>query len=443
VPTANTTIRDRLKEIRERSRELRDQRAEARRERDAARDAFAGAEPNGQKITEMPEFRNAEEAVRKVGEIEDELNDLKQAEESVLKLLGEDSSTNGSHEVTTAQRVQGWDAHRLLQGDSYQHAVQSGVFSSSAKFGTIQLGQIASREDAVRFLSELPNAPAGPVDSPSLHGIIRPDYRGIIPPTLRPLRFLDLIPTGTTNSNSIEYVQVVAIPGTAAPVAEGALKPEEGIEFADATAPVRTIAGWIKVNRQAMDDAPGLASIINTLLPYDVRRKIEGQVINGDGTGQNLTGILHTTGVLSVPPVSGDNPADALLRMMTAIILTDHEPNFAAMHPLDVQELMLMRENTGGPNTGMYLYGGPSQPLGTPTVWGLSLTPTTQIAENSPLVGDSNASTLLVREGVNVKTSDSDQDDFVKNRVTVLAEARVAYLVWYPSAFAVPGAAGP
>jgi HK97 family phage major capsid protein len=442
MPTANTTIRDRLKEIRERSRELRDQRAEARRERDAAKDAFAGAEPNGQKITEMPEFKNAEEAVRKVGEIDDELNELKNAEEAILKLLGEDTPASNGHAsaAATAQRVRGWDAHALLQGDAYQHAIQSGIFSSSAKFGTIQLGEIASREDAVRFLSELPNATPGPVDSPSLAGLIQPDRRGLIPPVLRPLRFLDLIPTGTTNSNSIEYVQVIAIPGTAAPVAEGALKPEEGIEFQDATSPVRTIAGWIKVNRQAMDDGPGLASIINTLLPYDVRRKIEGQVINGDGTGQNLTGILHTTGVLSVPPTAGDNPADALLRMMTAIILTDHEPNFAAMHPMDVQDLLLMRDDSGGAGTGAYLYGGPSQSFGTPTVWGLALTPTTQIAEGKPLVGDSNASTLLVREGVNVKTSDSDQDDFVKNRVTVLAEARVAYLVWYPSAFAVPGA---
>jgi hypothetical protein len=34
------------------------------------------------------------------------------------------------------------------------------------------------------------------------------------PLNLRPLRFLDLIPTGTTDSNSIEYVQVQAIPGT-------------------------------------------------------------------------------------------------------------------------------------------------------------------------------------------------------------------------------------
>jgi HK97 family phage major capsid protein len=191
-----------------------------------------------------------------------------------------------------------------------------------------------------------------------------------------------------------------------------------------------------------MDDAPGLASIINTLLPYDVRRKIEAQVINGDGTGQNLTGILKTPGVASVPAEAGDNPADVILRLITTIILSDHDPNFVALHPLDWQDLLLLREDNTA-RTGMYLFGGPGS-MASPTIWGLPATPTTQMVQGQPLVGDSNGSTLLVREGVNVKTSDSDQDDFVKNRVTVLAEARVAYLVWYPSAFAVGEApAGP
>lgn len=440
MPNATQTIRDRLKEVRDRSRELRDERADARKERDAAKEAFAGASSDGQKLTDMPEFQNAEQAVRKLGAIEDEINDLKATEDSILKLLGDDPpdrSSNNGGSGSAPQLVRGWNGHNLLQQDAYQAAQQSGVFSSSAKFGTIQLGQIASREDAVRFLSELPNAPAGPVESGDVAGLIQPDRRGLIAPVLRPLRFLDLIPTGTTNSNSIEYVQITQIPGTTDVVAEGTTKPEAGIAFEDATAPVRTIAGWIKMNRQAMDDAAGLASVINTLLPYDVRRKIEREVISGDGTGQHLTGILKTPGIAAPPAVAGDNAADMILRLMTTVILSDHDANFAALNPLDWQDLLLMRENDTD-RTGTYLYGGPATMAGA-SIWGLSITPTTQMVQGAPLVGDSNACTLLVREGVNVKTSDSDQDDFIKNRVTVLAEARVAFLVWYPSAFAVGG----
>ena len=54
----------------------------------------------------------------------------------------------------------------------------------------------------------------------------------------------------------------------------------------------------------------------------------------------------------------------------------------------------------------------------------------------TPLVGDSTGATLLMRQGVNVKTSDSDQDDFINNRVTILAECRAAFPIWRPTAFA-------
>jgi HK97 family phage major capsid protein len=257
-------------------------------------------------------------------------------------------------------------------------------------------------------------------------------------PLLRPLRLLDLFPTGTTDSNIVEYVQVTAIPASAAPVAEGAVKPEQGLTLQDATAPVRTIAGWIKVNRQAMEDAAALATLINSLLPYDVRRQIEFQILRGDGLGQNLKGILNQTGLGNPAPVAGDNTADRILRAMTTVILSQGEPNFAAMHPIDWQDLLLLREDTAGAGsrTGQYLYGGPGT-MAAATIWGLTITPTIALNQGAPLVGDSMGATVLFREGVNIKTSDSDQDDFIRNRVTVLAEARVAFPVWRPSHFAV------
>lgn len=440
---ADTQLRDRLKEIQGRLAEKRDEKVEAKKDRDSARDAFADVKADGaQKITEMSEFQAAEEAVRKLGTIEDEIADLTVAERGILEMLGDAQDNESYLEATGGEGrvVPGWNAHRIIdpKDGAYQQARAGGLFSSSAKFGTIQLGQIASRESAVEFLSELPTATGVPVDSPGAAGLIQPDRRGLIAPLLRPLRLLDLIPTGTTDSNSIEYVQVVSVPGSAAPVAEGAVKPQAGLELEDATAPVRTIAGWIKVNRQAMDDAAGLATLINTLLPYDVRRKIEQQILAGDGNGQNLSGILDQTGLGAPAFVSGDNTADAILRAMTVIILAEGEPNFAALHPIDWQNLLLLREvgGIGGSRSGQYLYGGPAT-MSAATIWGLTITPTTALTQGSPLVGDSNAATLLVREGVNVKTSDSDQDDFIRNRVTVLAEARVAFPVWRPAHFAV------
>jgi HK97 family phage major capsid protein len=437
--TTDTQIRSRLKAIRDDLNAARDRRAAAKKERDAAKDAFVGVEPNGRKLTEMPEFLAAEQAVKNLGEIDDEINALKNNESSILGLLGDQlPDSNGNGDGPGRLPAYNWNGQGLLaHSEDFNRAREMGLFHSRNQFGTINFGEIASREDAARFLSAagqppLPTAPAADVSTAGSGIYVPPDYRGVIPPLVRPLNLLDLIPSGTTDSNVIEYVQVTAIPGYAAPVAELAVKPAEGITAAPVTAPVRTIAGYIKASRQSLDDVAGLATLINTLLPYDVRRAIEAQMILGDGTGLNLTGLFHTTGVGAPTFVAGDNPADAILRAMTIVALSFQEPNFVALHPIIWQNLMLMKATTGE-----YYYGGPGLLAQPPTIWGLPMVRSVLVPQATPLVGDAMGASLLVREGLNVKTSDSDQDDFVRNRVTILAEARVAFVVWRPSAFCI------
>jgi len=446
--TADRSLNERLKAIENDLRAQRAARAEAINERNAARDSFAKKDQlqENTHITEDPDFKAAEEAVKRVGEIEDEIASLEQGQTGILRMLGRDSS-NGHIQRDNGEGVPtgGWNGHALLaQAEEFRSALDSGVFYSENRFGTVNIGQICSREEAAGFLSgrmqaaALPTAPAGIVGTDQ--GAIAPDVRGIISPFLLPLTLLDIIPTGTTDSNIIQYVQVSALPGYAAETAELAQKPQEGITLVDATAPVRTIAGYIKMARQAMDDIPALASMINSLLPYDVRRRMMVQMLAGDGTGQNLTGILNTSGIGAPASSAGQNVADGILSALTTVVLSDADPNFVAMNPLTAQKLLGLKATNTGDSTGTvgdfeYVYGSPST-SGITTIWGLRITANRAVPQATPVVGDAMGATLLVRQGVNVKTSDSDQDDFVKNRVTILAEARVAFPVWRPSAFA-------
>lgn len=428
-------VRDQLKAVRDQLAESRRDRVVAKKERDDAKEAFGKADFSADgdvKITESKPFKDAEQAVKALGEVDDRIYELQDAERGMLKMLGdaEDRSSptaNGGGNRSLEQTF-GWDGHRLLAvSDEFRNARERGIFDSSARFGTVTIGEVASREE---FLAAaLPAAPAGIIGTDQ--GAVRPDFRGIIGPYTGPLTILDLIPTGTTDSNIIQYVQVTAIPGSAAETAELSLKPQEGLTLLDATAPVRTIAGWAKLARQAMDDMAGLATLINTLLPYDVRRRLQAQILAGDGLGQNLTGLLNTTGVAAPASAAGDNVADGILRAVTTVVLSDADPNFVAMNPITWQNLLMMK--TGG--SGQYIYGSPGE-LQTPVIWGLRIVANRFVPQASPLVGDANGCSLLVREGVNVKTSDSDQDDFIRNRVTVLAETRVAFPIWRPSAFA-------
>jgi HK97 family phage major capsid protein len=454
-------MRDKLKRVQSQLSEVRSQVPAKEREVEAAKEAFANKEDlqADVKITETKEFLDAQSAVRELGTLKDQQADLEKAEKEIVAMFGDTVARGGggldprSGNGFTGSNARGWDARAMLDASKEYGAARSmGVFQSEAKFGTLMLGQVANRETAMQFIArggtmqadtsvnDIPAATPGPYGTPPAG--IAPDYRGIIPYRVRQLSLLDMIPAGTTDSNSVEYVQVSAIPFGAAETAEFAAKPQVGFATEDATAPVRTIAAWIKMARQAMDDQAGVVSIINALLPYEVRRRIEGQILAGDGTGQNLRGILNTSGIGAPAAVAGDNAADAVLRAMTVIMLSDRDPNFVAMNPLTRQNLLLLRsqsvdlDTTDNPQAfqGQYLYGSPGT-LAAPTIWGLSITPSRVINQNNPLVGDSTGATILVREGVNIKTSDSDQDDFIKNRVTLLAETRLAFPVWYPTAF--------
>jgi Phage capsid family len=69
-------------------------------------------------------------------------------------------------------------------------------------------------------------------------------------------------------------------------------------------------------------------------------------------------------------------------------------------------------------------------------MWGVPLLPNASQTAGFSTVGDwGMGATLLIRSGVNVLVSDSDQDDFIKNRVTMLGEMRAALAVWRPPLF--------
>jgi HK97 family phage major capsid protein len=122
-----------------------------------------------------------------------------------------------------------------------------------------------------------------------LLGLIQPmQVPGIIMPGLRRLTIRDLLAQGRISSNSLEYVRENVFTNNAASVAEKALKPESDITFSKQTANVKTIAHWIQASRQVMDDAPMLESYVNNRLLYGLALEEERQLLNGDGSGDDL-----------------------------------------------------------------------------------------------------------------------------------------------------------
>lgn len=265
---------------------------------------------------------------------------------------------------------------------------------------------------------------------------------GIIAPPNRAFTIRDLLAPGQTSSNSVEYVRETGFTNNAAPVAETTLKPKSEITFDMENTPVRTIAHIFKASRQIMDDAPALASYINARGTYGLKFVEEAQLLNGDGTGQNLHGILpQATAFTPAFVPDSENGIDRLRLAILQVILAEYPSSGFVLNPTDWAQLELTKDGEG-----RYIIGQ-AQGQVSPTLWGLPVVQTQAMSVGKFLTGAFNlGAQIFDRMDVEVLLSSENEDDFVKNMLTIRVEERLALAVYRPEAFVtgdVQPAAGP
>lgn len=250
----------------------------------------------------------------------------------------------------------------------------------------------------------------------------------------------DLLGKGQITGNAISYLVEAAGTGDFANVAEGAAKPQ--MNFGNPTAVVdalKKIAGWIKVTDELIEDAPFLKTEIDGRLLYKLAAFEEQQLLNGNGSGQNQTGILNRAGIQTEAAASLDDNADAVFRSITKIsTASDLNADGIVINPADYQRFRLSKDANGqyfggGFFSGQYGNGGVME---NPPLWGLRTVVTPAIAAGTVLVGAfGTAATLYRKGGVSVEATNSHDDDFTNNLVTIRAEERVALAVRQPLGF--------
>lgn len=284
----------------------------------------------------------------------------------------------------------------------------------------------------VRFTVQA-NTITGQSGSPATNSdtLVPADRRsGIIPGAFRRLRIRDVIPAGPTNSNMIEFTRELAFTNNAAETAENATKPESVLTFELANAPVVTIAHWLKITKQIMEDAPALASYVDTRLRYGVELREETQLIAGNGTGQNMKGITYSGNYTAFTPATGDNALDSLNKAKYAIIGSDYAPNAIIMNPTDWGAIERLKV---GSSDDRYVIGDPRGAIG-PVLWGLPVIVSNSMTSGKLLVAAFDiAFQIWDRSDTVVEMSESDDTNFQKNLVTVRAEKRLALAAYRPA----------
>lgn len=268
-----------------------------------------------------------------------------------------------------------------------------------------------------------------------------PVREGIVERAKRVSRVRDLFPVQQTNTNMIEYFRVGGFTNNASTVAERSgspavftAKPQSSMTVVGVQAPVRTIAHYEVAHRNVLDDEPTLRGIIDNELLYGLRLVEDDQILNGDGTGSNLTGIRETAGIQTQvwsDGTAGDTRIDAVRRAITKSLLAYYEPTGIVVHPNDMEDLELTKDGQDRHLMVMSVSMGAEARL-----WRLPMVATPAIDEGFALVGSFGiGATLYDRMEGNIRVAEQHSDFFIRNAVAILAEERLALAVKRPESF--------
>lgn len=265
-------------------------------------------------------------------------------------------------------------------------------------------------------------------------GVVNPELQSGIEPGERYAPSLrSLFRSVPISSNAAFAVRASTETPAASPqTAEGDSLNEATYAFAASTIPVATIGHYTHVAKQAMDDVDGLSAFLDEALLFGLERKVEEQVLYGDGTTGNLTGIDTTAEAFDSTILSaadGWNRLDMIAAAATQLRESGLTPSFFVVHPRDWFRLVISKDGND-----RYLMGDPRSTT-EEVLWSMRAVVTNQITTTKFLVGDASKAIVRQRQTATLDISDSHGDNFIKNLLTVRAEERLALVKLRTDAF--------
>ena len=296
-------------------------------------------------------------------------------------------------------------------------------------FENFQLGK--SKKMALMVKNTILTESGSPA-APDHHLVAEDRLSGIVPLAYRRLNILDLVPAGTTTSDTIKYSKELSFTNAAAETAQGAAKPESTITFTSAQNYVETIPTFLKIAKQALRDAPMVEASINARLGHMVRHRLQQQIIGGNGVSPNISGWTTTGNHTDYTPVTGDLALDPLNKAKYAVLAADYDANVILMNPADFGAIERIKSTA---STTSYANGEGAalsyiQNGMTALIWGIPVVLSNDIPSGDFLLMDRFASQLFMREDLRIEMFEQDEDNVQKNLITVRAELDAAFAVY-------------
>ncbi len=242
----------------------------------------------------------------------------------------------------------------------------------------------------------------------------------------------DLISQGRIDNAAIEYIREVGFTNSAAPVAETVKKPESDIQMELISTSAKVIAHWMKVSKQALSDVSQLRSHIDNRLLWGLAFKEEQQLLHGDGTGQNLLGIVPQASAYAVPggiPTAGLTVIDTLRIAQLQAALALYPATGHVLNPIDWAVIELTKDEIGRHIIGQPQGDAPA------SLWRLPVVETPAMTQGKFLTGAFQMGAEVFDLWDSRVEAGFENDDFTRNLLTLLAEERIALAVYRPEAF--------
>jgi Phage capsid family len=277
-------------------------------------------------------------------------------------------------------------------------------------------------------------APSGAVNVPSLTG-------GVVQMPERPTRLVDVVPSvGLGPTDTFAYLRETVRTHNAAEVAPGAQKPESVYNVAKVEDRARTIAHVTQpIKRQDLSDAAMLGAYVERNLAAGVMRRLDQQILTGNGTDENLTGIGTVANTQA--QAFDTSILQTLRKALTKLQTVEIEGGVYVISAADWETLEL----AAGTNNDYALNGDGGRnnlpvDLAARRIWGQPTLVTNVLAAGTAYLADFAGSTQLYeRESVQISWSEAPEGSvtgvsaFVSNEIIARGEARFGFAVLRPS----------
>jgi HK97 family phage major capsid protein len=273
----------------------------------------------------------------------------------------------------------------------------------------------------VKAATDIQTSPAGAVDFATTFD------KNVVTGARTPLVIRDLFGAETISGSTLVYLVEGAIQGAPAVTAEGAKKPQ--VHFADPTpktVSLAKVAAFIRESDEYINDYPFLASAINGRLIYELGLIEQGKLV---------TDLLATSGIQTGTYASTGTATDIADAILQAAMDVQASTGFAAdaiaMNPADWYILRV-----GKDGDDRYYGGGYFGDQSIPNLWGIPVCVSASITSGTVVVGAfKTCASVVTNGGVSVEATNTNEDDFVKNLMTIRAEERLALAVRRPAGF--------